>query len=94
MTQDLTRAGIVAILGMVVSLMPLGVAVAYMIRPSERRLGLMRPLSLAAIFAALNTFLSGVAAGLRLLTVGRTPSGYEQPQVSAMTRTACLKGSE
>ena len=82
MAQDLTRAGIVAILGMLVSLMPLAVAVAYMIRPSERRLGLMRPLSLAAIFAALNTFLSGVAAGLRRLPMSRTPSGYDVDRIA------------
>jgi multisubunit Na+/H+ antiporter MnhB subunit len=57
----LTRAGGIAILGMVVSLAPLFTGVLYAWRPSERRLALMRPLSLAAIFAGLCTLLSGLA---------------------------------
>src|SRR4051812_36651361 len=80
MTQELAHAGIVAIFGMLIALMPLGVAVAYMIRPTERRLGLMRPLSLAAIFAALHTFLSGVGAELRYVAkVGFGP-GFDLGQ--------------
>lgn len=82
MAQDLTRAGIVAILGMLVGIMPLCVAVAYMIRPGERLLGLMRPLSLAAIFAALNTFLSGLAAALRHLPSSLTASGYDIDRIA------------
>jgi hypothetical protein len=39
----------------------LGMAVAYAIRPTERKLALMRPLSLAAIFAAICSFSGGVA---------------------------------
>jgi hypothetical protein len=57
----LTRAGGIAILGMVVSLAPLFTGVLYAWRPSERRLALMRPLSLAAIFAGLCTLLSSLA---------------------------------
>jgi hypothetical protein len=82
MLEDLTRAGIVAIFGMLVSLLPLGVAAAYMIRPSERRLALMRPLSLATIFAALNTFLSGLAAVLRTIPLSTTPDGYDVGRIS------------
>jgi hypothetical protein len=65
MLQDLARAGVVALFGMLVGLLPLAVAAVYMVRPGERLLALMRPLSLATIFAALNTFLSGLAAVLR-----------------------------
>ena len=77
MGRDLTQAGVVAIFGMLVSLLPLAVAVAYMFRPSERLLSLMRPLSLATIFAALNTFLSGLAGVLRMLPRAAGPTGYD-----------------
>ena len=77
MTQDLTHAGVVAIFGMLVSLTPLAVAVIYMIRPTDRLLALMRPLSLATIFAALNTFLSGCAAVLRRLPKYQTAAGFD-----------------
>jgi hypothetical protein len=76
MLQDLAREGIVAVFGMVVSLLPLVVAVRYMVRPGEHLLGLMRPLSLATIFAALNTFFSSAAALARHLPAMRTPAGY------------------
>jgi hypothetical protein len=82
MTQDLTHAGIVAIFGMLVSLVPLGVAVAYMFRPTDRLLALMRPVSLATIFAALNTFLSGLAATFRRFSVGATPAGYDVDRIT------------
>jgi hypothetical protein len=77
MTQDLSHAGIVALFGMFVSLLPLGVAVTYMLRPSDHLLGLLRPLSLATIFAALNTFLSGLAALGRHFTRYQTPDGFK-----------------
>ena len=54
----LTNLGIVAILGALVSAAPMVMGAAYALRPSDRTLALMRPLSLAAVFAALsNTFL-------------------------------------
>jgi hypothetical protein len=71
------RAGPVAVVGMMVSLLPLGVAVVYLLRPSEQKLALMRPLSLATIFAALHTFFSGATALFRLLPTTRTPAGYD-----------------
>lgn len=77
MAQDLTNAGVVAIFGMLVSLIPLAVAVLYMVRPTDRLLGLMRPISLATIFAALNTFLSGLAGMLRHLPARHTPNGFD-----------------
>jgi hypothetical protein len=55
----LTNAGILALLSMAVVLGPLFLGVAYALKPTEARLALMRPLSLAAIFAAL----TGIAAG-------------------------------
>ena len=48
-------------LGLVVALAPLGVALLCAVKPTERRLALMRPLTLATIFAALCSFTIGVA---------------------------------
>jgi hypothetical protein len=42
----------------------LGTAIAYLIGPTERKLALMRPLSLAGIFAAICSFSVGVATVL------------------------------
>jgi hypothetical protein len=77
MSHDLARAGVTALFGMAVSLLPLIVAVLYMLRPTERLLELLRPLSLATIFAAGNTLLSGVAAVLRRLPSLSTPDGLD-----------------
>jgi hypothetical protein len=54
-----------ALLTLFVGLVPLGVAILYAWRPAERWLALMRPLSLAAIFAALGSLMSGVMVILR-----------------------------
>ena len=43
----------------------LGMAIAYAIRPTEAKLALIRPLSLAGIFAALCSFAVGVATALK-----------------------------
>ncbi len=42
-----------------------GMGVAYAVRPTERKLALMRPLSLASIFAAICSFTHGMATVLR-----------------------------
>jgi hypothetical protein len=43
----------------------LGMAIAYAVRPTEQKLMLMRPLSLAAIFAAVCSSSMGLATALR-----------------------------
>lgn len=83
MLQELSRAGVVAIFGMVVGLIPLGVAAFYLVRPTDRLVGLMRPLTLATVFAALNTFLSGLAAMFRRLPLMKTPDGYNVDWITA-----------
>jgi hypothetical protein len=65
------QSGIFAKLGLLVGFGPPGLAIAYVLRPGERKLAIMRPVSLAAIFAAicglvaeLIAVLMGVAATL------------------------------
>ena len=65
MLDLLGRMGVLAMGTMLTSLLPLIAAAAYVVRPSERRLLLMRPLSLAAAFAAISNFAAGAAIILR-----------------------------
>jgi hypothetical protein len=58
--ESLAHASVFAKLTLLLGLAPMAMAVAYAVRPSERRLALMRPLSLAAIFGALCALLLGV----------------------------------
>jgi hypothetical protein len=49
-----SNMGIHALLTIVVSLLPMLAGAAYLIKPTEQRLALMRPISLAGIFAGLS----------------------------------------
>jgi hypothetical protein len=64
-TDLLQQLGIFATLTMVAALAPFGLAVSYALRPTERKLALMRPVSLATIFAALAAGTSGIAIVLQ-----------------------------
>ena len=59
------QIGILALLSLIITFLPLVAGVAYAIRPTEARLALMRPISLAGMFAGLAGFLAGVMATLR-----------------------------
>jgi hypothetical protein len=61
---SLANAGIMALLSMFVSLAPMIMGISYAIWPSESRLALMRPLSLAGIFSALTGFALGLINSL------------------------------
>ncbi len=50
----------------------LGMAIAYAVRPTERKLMLLRPLTLAAIFASICSFSGGLATVLK--GAGATPA--------------------
>ena len=59
------QAGILAKLGILLAFAPTVAALLYAIKPSERRLALMRPISLAAVFSGLTTFTIGVIVTLQ-----------------------------
>ena len=64
--MDIFRGlGGVALLGLIISVGPPVAGLAYALRPSERRLAMMRPISLASIFAGLATLSSGISNALR-----------------------------
>src|SRR6478735_7109587 len=56
--------GIAAIFGLAITAIPLIVAILFAARPSASRLELMRPVSLAAIFAAVAGLFLGIANSL------------------------------
>lgn len=58
---------------MVVAVTTVAVALAYAIRPNERRLALLRPLSLATIFSSLCSFTVGIAT----ILTGMAPAAGE-----------------
>jgi hypothetical protein len=51
--ETLRNVSLFGLLTIVLTFIPLAMAIAYVVRPSERRLALMRPLSLAGLFAGL-----------------------------------------
>lgn len=55
----LYNAGLMALASMFVGVLPLTMGIVYAIWPTEQRLALMRPLSLATVFASV----AGVATG-------------------------------
>jgi hypothetical protein len=76
--MDLYRAlPFFAKLTMAVAVLPFGLAVSYVVRPSELRLALMRPVSLASLFAAVAGVLGGwitILAGIAATPDGHLPT--------------------
>ena len=63
----LANAGIMALASMFVGILPLALGVVYAIWPSEQRLMLMRPLSLATVFASISGLALGAINELRFI---------------------------
>jgi hypothetical protein len=78
----LSQIGPFAMLSMLVSVIPLGAAIAYAIRPTERKLVLMRPVSLGVIFAAICALASGASLMCRYLSE-TSAAGVDMPRVYA-----------
>jgi hypothetical protein len=80
----LRQASLFALLTLVVSVVPLVMAVVYVIRPTERHLALMRPLSLAGLFAAITGGVLGFINVLRfVLTRELTDETYRVMAIGA-----------
>jgi hypothetical protein len=76
LTDALRNASVAAKLSTFMGVVPLALAVVYAIWPTEQRLTLMRPLSLATIFAAI----SGTVLGILNVLLGMSRS--EPPTLS------------
>jgi hypothetical protein len=95
--SPLANAGIVALVSMFMGVLPLGMGVVYAVWPSEQRLGLMRPLSLATIFAAVGGTSLGVLNVFRTIGMSETPGfsrvaaiGFAESLVPIFFGFACL----
>lgn len=95
----LRNASLFALLSLLLACSPLVMAVAYAIKPSERRLALMRPISLAGLFAALTGGVLGFLNVLRYFGVRSDGSpeiyrvmavGAAESLVSVFIGFACL----
>ena len=65
MVEVLRQASILALLSLLVAVVPMLMGIVYAARPTEARLALMRPLSLASLFAGLAGFSTGLVNMLR-----------------------------
>ena len=63
----LRHASLFALLTLAVDFVPLVMALVYVVRPTERHLALMRPLSLAGLFAAITGGVLGFINVLRFV---------------------------
>jgi hypothetical protein len=70
----LGQAGIMALASMFVGVLPLTLGIVYAIWPNERRLALMRPSSLATVFAAVGGTALGLLNVLRFVGTSPTPT--------------------
>jgi hypothetical protein len=95
----LQHAGNFAILTLLIDLVPLGMALVYLVRPTERHLALMRPFSLAGLFAALSGGALGflnVLRGIGMMdefsaaSYGRIAVGASESLVPMFVGFACL----
>ena len=78
MIRVLSQASIVALASIFMGVVPLAMGIVYVIWPTEQRLTLMRPLSLATIFAAISGSILGVVNVLVLIGRSEGP-GFPQP---------------
>ena len=93
-----SQAGIMAKLSILVAVVPMVMGVVYAIRPSESRLALMRPLSLAGLFAGLGGTLGGFINMSRLIsrsaagavTFNHGAAGFSESLVPLFVAFGCL----
>jgi hypothetical protein len=95
----LRHAGILALLTLAIDLVPLIMAVVFVLRPTERNLALMRPFSLAGLFAALSGGMVGFLHVLRGIAMtdeftqasyNRFAAGASESMVPMFVGFACL----
>jgi hypothetical protein len=85
--QMLSNAGLFALLTLALDFVPLVMAIVYVVRPTERHLALMRPLSLAGVFAALAGGTIGLLNTLLMI-------GVATELTPELFRRAAVGGSE
>jgi hypothetical protein len=96
----IANLGIAAIMGALVSASPLVLAGFYVFRPSERLLALMRPLTLASVFAAVANTVLGLVNSLVYVSRQAEPvsinvlaAGLAESLVVAFLSFGCLSAA-
>ena len=69
----LREVSIVGLVSLFLSTLPLFAGIYYLLKPNEQRLALMRPVSLAGLFAALMGMVLGFINVLRYYAINETP---------------------
>jgi hypothetical protein len=62
--EAIRQASLAGLIGVLVSVVPMVLGIAFAVRPNERRLAMMRPASLAGIFAAIANVFLGITNAL------------------------------
>jgi len=93
----LAQISVVGKLSLLVTLLPLAAGMAYLLRPTEQRLALIRPISLAAIFSGLTGAVLGLMNTLRWYAMNEPPPtarllaiGLAESLVSLFVAFGCL----
>lgn len=94
---SLTQVSVFVKLTLLIGIVPMAMGLAYAFRPSERRLAMMRPLSLAAIFASLCALLlgfigvfAGIAASGATISWQSATAGFAEALVAPFVTFAFL----
>jgi hypothetical protein len=97
MSDLLRHASIVALVSMFMGVVPLTMGIIYAVWPTEQRLALMRPLSLATIFAAVSGTAVGMLNVFRYIGLNEPPAfsriafiGLAESLVSILMGFGCL----
>lgn len=97
MVNMLSEASLVALASIFMGVVPLSMGIVYAVWPNEHRLALMRPLSLATIFAALSGSTVGIVNVLRLIWTSEASEfprtawvGFAESLVPILVGFGCL----
>ena len=96
MIRLLSQVSLVGLASLFMGVVPLALGIVYVIWPTEQRLALMRPLSLATIFAAVSGSALGVLNVMRAMGVGQAPAlrvawvGFAEALVPIFFGFGCL----
>ena len=85
-----THSGVLAKMGILIAFAPVVAAILYAIKPSERRLALLRPLALAALFAGLSGFTAGIMAVLQGISATGAIGDPDAWRLVAMGTAECF----
>ena len=93
----LAQMSVVGKLSLLVTLLPLAAGMAYLFRPTEQQLALIRPISLAGIFSGLTGAVLGLMNTLRWYAIQEPPPtprlmaiGLAESLVSLFVAFGCL----